>query len=62
MLYKITVVIWSEFDPRGTELADLARDATTGESYCSVQKVEVVEDPMTDPDWDGTTFFSYSPE
>jgi hypothetical protein len=56
-LYKTTVVIWSEYDPKGTELEDLAHDATEGESYCSSQKTVLVRDPEKDPDWDGTEFF-----
>jgi hypothetical protein len=57
-LYKTTVVIWSEFDPGGMELYDIARDAVDGDSYCSVQKLEIVADPESDPDWDGTEFFN----
>jgi len=58
-LFKTTVVIWSEYNPEenGTELEDLARDATDGESYCSKQTCLKVEDPTKDPDWDGTEFF-----
>lgn len=59
-LYKTTIVIWSEFDPgaEGLELEDLARDATSGGSYCSKVKYDTVEKPEADPDWDGTDFFS----
>lgn len=58
-LYKTTIVIWSEYDPTNNiEIDDLARDAMSGESYCSKQKSEYV-DPRTDPDWDGTDFFGY---
>lgn len=56
-LYKTTVVIWTEYDPHQSELEDLARDATSGESYCSKAVTEVVNDPATDSDWDGTEFF-----
>jgi hypothetical protein len=58
-LYKTTIVIWSEFDgdDLDVELDDLARDAMTGESYCSKQTSELIEDPTKDPDWDGTEFF-----
>jgi len=65
-LYKTTIVIWSEFDPgaEGLELEDLARDATSGESYCSKVKYETVQEAEADPDWDGTDFFGscYEPE
>ncbi len=58
MLYKTTIVIWSDFDPTGRlELADLARDATSGDSYCSKQECVSVSKPEDDPDWDGTEFF-----
>ena len=39
------------------ELSELARDAENGESYCSKQVCEVVDNPEGDPDWDGTEFF-----
>lgn len=58
-LFKTTIVIWSEEDPAGIELSDLARDATDGESYCSKQVSQIVESPSGDPDWDGTEFFDY---
>lgn len=56
-LYKATIVIWSEFDPTSLELEDLAREATNGSAYCSVMDCEVIENPESDPDWDGTEFF-----
>lgn len=56
-LFKTTVVIWTEEDPSSMELEDLAREATVGNSYCSKQVTEEVEDPSIDPDWDGTEFF-----
>ena len=57
-LFKTTIVIWSHFDPFLTgELEDLARDATSGNSYCSKQESKLIEEPKKDPDWDGTEFF-----
>lgn len=57
-LYKTTIAIWSEEDPREKyELVDLAREATDGTMYCSLMDTERVEDPERDPDWDGTEFF-----
>jgi len=56
-LHKTTIVIWSEYNATETELEDLARDATSGDSYCAQYKCERVEDPEKDPTWDGTEFF-----
>ena len=56
-LYKTTIVIWSEFDPSKLEIDDLAEDAVSGESYCSVSRTELIEEPEKDPEWDGTEFF-----
>lgn len=60
-LKKTTIVIWSEVDnPMASDdgdLADLASDAIDGDSYCSKQLTELVQDPTTDPDWDNTGFF-----
>lgn len=60
-LFKTTIVIWSDYDPRETELEELARDATSGGSYCSVQRADYVLDPTGDPDWDDTEFFLRRP-
>lgn len=56
-LYKSTIVIWSEFDPKKVELSELAREAETGEAYCSKMVAVKVEKPEQDSDWDGTDFF-----
>lgn len=56
-LYKATIVIWSDSDPRNLELSDLAREAESGECYCSSLHTKIVEAPEHDPDWDGTDFF-----
>jgi hypothetical protein len=56
-LFKTTIVIWSEDDPRDLSLGDLAREAERGSSYCSKSETRSVEEPSKDPDWDGTEFF-----
>lgn len=33
--YRTEIVIWSDFDPTGVELADLAREATDGEAIAA---------------------------
>jgi hypothetical protein len=57
-LFKSTIVIWSDTDPYGSEISALARDAENGDSYCSRNHSELVRDPTSDPDWDGTDFFN----
>lgn len=56
-LFKTTIVIWSDYDPSGIGLDDLAREAISGDAYCSKQAKELIRDPQKDPDWDGTEFF-----
>lgn len=57
-LYKTTIVIWSDYNPIDKmELEDLAREATSGDAYCSKMTAERVEDPEGNPDWDRTEFF-----
>lgn len=57
-LYKTTIVIWSTDNPTNKmELSELARDAESGNSYCSSMSSQKVEKPENDPDWDGTDFF-----
>ena len=58
-LYKNTIIIWSEFDPTPIlTLEDLAREAVDGSMYCSSMKSQLVENPLSDSDWDGTEFFN----
>lgn len=61
-LWKTSVVIWTDYDPRGRELEDLAREATSGDAYCSKQQAVEVSDPAGDDDWDGTEFFGVEDE
>ena len=56
-LFKTTLVIWTDYDPTDVRMSDLARDAESGDSYCSVNKMELIEDVQKDPHWDGTEFF-----
>lgn len=56
-LYKTTIIIWSEYPGDAVELTDLAREADTGDAYCSHTESKLVENPQDDPDWDGTEFF-----
>lgn len=56
-LYKSVIIIWSDTNPNKMELSDLARDAESGDSYCSQMKTSLIKDPVNDPDWDGTEFF-----
>lgn len=59
MLYKTTIVIWSEEPSATREIVALAQEATDGTDYCSKQEhVEVPwEKRKDDPDWDDTEFF-----
>jgi len=59
-LFKTTIVIWSDYDPKNMEVDALASDAMDGQSYCSQQKTEEIKDVENDPDWDGTEFFGVS--
>jgi hypothetical protein len=56
-LWKTTIVIWSDYDPQNFRLQDLAFQADEGDAYCSKTEAEIIEDPVNDPDWDGTEFF-----
>lgn len=57
-LFKTTIVIWSKNNPTDKmELSELAREAESGDSYCSKMQAVKVEDPSKDEDWDGTEFF-----
>ena len=57
-LHKTTVVIWSDYDPTHTmELSELAREAESGNAYCSRFRAVLVKDPTHDSDWDDTEFF-----
>lgn len=57
-LFKTSIVIWSDYDPTGMDLEDLARDAVSGLSICTKMERVPVDDPQADPDWDGNEFFN----
>lgn len=57
-LFKTMIVIWSEFRGEQVDLDLLAREATSGDAYCSRYRSERVPDPSGDPAWDGTDFFA----
>lgn len=48
-LYKTTIEIWTDEDAGEWELETLAREATSGLAYCTVQKCEGVTDPKKFP-------------
>lgn len=56
-LYKTNIVIWTDYNPQSVELENLAREAQSGDAYCSKQEARMVVDPAADPDWDGNSFF-----
>ena len=58
-LYKSSIVIWSREHPKlHYELEELARKALCdNDTYLSSHRVQVVDTPGDDPDWDGTDFF-----
>lgn len=57
-LWKTTIVIWSDYDPSGRmELEDLARQATSGDAYCSLQETVYVYDPDEDDNPPSDEFF-----
>lgn len=61
MLYKHTIVIWSELGQMD-DLATIGGAADCGDAYCAKYEVDQVEDPSKDPDWDGTEFFGTGDE
>ena len=53
-LYRTTIVIWTEYPPQGSEIDDLARDAMTGDAYCSQQETDYV---VNQGEFPSTEFF-----
>lgn len=51
-LYRTSIVIWTDYDPSQVELEYLAREATSGDAFCSQQQSEQVTDPQQLPDTD----------
>jgi hypothetical protein len=56
-LFKTTIVIWTEYDPSGLELTELASQAESGDGYCSSMTFALVAKPEKDPAWHRTGFF-----
>jgi hypothetical protein len=54
--YKTTIIIWSHTPTSKMEISTIAQEAESGEFYCSRHQSEKIEQPATDPDWDGTEF------
>lgn len=63
-LWKTTIVIWSDYDPSliPMELEELARQATSGDAYCSLQDTVYVYDPDEDDNPPSDEFFFDSDE
>ena len=56
-LYKTTIIIWTEYDPNGLELTNLASQAERADGDCSRMTSGLVAKPEKDPAWDSTEFF-----
>jgi hypothetical protein len=56
-LFKTTVIIWTEADPRGWDMMDLGYAADRADGFCSSKQVEAVTDPSQFPE---TDFFNGS--
>lgn len=57
MLYKTTLVIWSDYDPHHLEIDQIASHAIDGDFYYSKRATVIVNDPRQDKDWDQNDFF-----
>ncbi len=58
-LWKTRIIIWTDYNPDGCELDELAHEVQNGDAYCSSQTTNEVNtgELPDDPDWDGTEFF-----
>lgn len=58
-LVKFSIIIWApkEYLDGNIHLSDLGAQADCGECYASRVTRELVYNPPSDPDWDGTEFF-----
>lgn len=54
VLYKTTLIIWTEYPTDNVSIDSLAQEACTGDAFCSLQKCETISDPSKFP---GTDFF-----
>ena len=59
MLYKTTIIIWTESDPAEETLEALAYAAEQGEGFCSFQGTEEITDASQFPN---TEFFGVPEE
>ena len=57
MLYKTTIVIWSDFHPGQMEMSHLAREAESGDAYCAKQEIVAIDNPAADVDAPDMEFF-----
>ena len=57
-LYKTTLTIWTDYDPAPVEIDDLAREAVSGDAYCSGKTCTFVANPRNDPAFGDTEFFN----
>jgi hypothetical protein len=56
-LWKTTIVVWSEWDPRNVETINLVREATNGDAYISREEHELISNPYKQPDGPPDGFF-----
>lgn len=51
-LWKTTIVVWSDFDPRSMESSELVRDGETGDSLIEESSTDFITDKSKWPDID----------
>lgn len=51
-LHRTVIEIWTPYLTHDCELSDLAREAETGDAFCSSVTREIVSDPARFPDTD----------
>lgn len=59
-LHKTTIVIWSDpesISAHAMEVDDLAREAMEGLAYCTRQDTDLIDDPLSDPEFAGGDSF-----
>ena len=54
-LYKTTLVVWSNFDPKEVSANNLVKDSSN--SYISYRNTRILHDPEQDPHWDHNNHF-----
>lgn len=58
MLYKTTIVLWTDFHTVGSSVLSLGDCVDSGDASCSKFLCEPVERPEEDPDWDNSDFLT----